>query len=73
MGVTIRAPHRHDVGNPKDFFSAPENVEHLNNQYDYMPEITNILWDKHDDFINWRKQLMLAFLKSEYGLSIKKR
>jgi len=56
---------------PKIFFSLPDNAEHLNNQYDYVPEITNSLWNNHDDFISWRKQQMLDFLKSEYGLSVR--
>jgi len=55
---------------PKTFFSMPDNAEYLNSQYDFMPDITSVLWDNHDNFISWRKQQMLAFLKSEYGLSV---
>lgn len=55
---------------PKKFFSAPNNTEHLNNQYDFVPSILDVLWDNHADFIKWRKQQMIDFLQSEYGLSI---
>jgi len=56
---------------PKKFLSHPDNTEYFN-KYDFLPEITDVLWDNHSDFINWRKQQMLNFLKSEYGLSVQK-
>ena len=55
---------------PKTFFSLPNHTEYLKSQYDFVPEITDDLWNSHDGFIDWRKQQMLTFLKSEYGLTV---
>ncbi|MDR1871175.1 MAG: DUF262 domain-containing protein [Deltaproteobacteria bacterium] len=52
---------------PKIYFS--NNADVLKNNYDFVPPLSDPLWDNHDAFIKDRKGKMLSFLKSEYDLS----
>jgi hypothetical protein len=68
---------------PKVFFTKYENNNFTNKEtfqtkYDFVPSIdystdsviTSPLWDNHEEFIKWRKEQMLNFISSEYGLTL---
>lgn len=65
--------------NPKDFFSdiatrtdgTPIFGSKFFELYDFVPCITDPLWDDYKSFIDNRRQCMLDFFKKHYGIEIK--
>ncbi len=35
-----------------------------------MPELTSRLWDDHNAFITWRREQMLKFMDTQYGIKV---
>ena len=55
---------------PKTFFSSPTNSKYIN-CYNFMPDDLSALeWSDHNLFINYRKQKMIDFMLSKYGITI---
>ena len=57
---------------PKTFFSVPTNNKYME-QYDFIPtDLSDAAWSDHKTFIEYRKQKMIDFMLSKYGLEIKR-
>ena len=52
---------------PKEFLLAhPE----LKEKFDFLPNLENEVWNNHIDFIQYRKNLMIKYLKERYDISL---
>ena len=52
---------------PKEFLLAhPE----LKEKFDFMPDLESEVWNSHIDFIQYRKNLMIKYLKERYYISL---
>ena len=54
---------------PQEFFKSADGSKYLAS-YDFIAEATSDLWNNHLDFVNSRKQKMLAALNNLYGLTL---
>ena len=54
---------------PKQFFSDPQTASYFS-QYDFLPNQGSTLWDNPGQFIDWRKEKMLQFMQTRYGLTV---
>ena len=54
---------------PKQFFSDPQTANCFS-QYDFLPNLNSALWDDPSKFIAWRKDEMLQFMQTQYGLTV---
>lgn len=54
---------------PKEFFNSDDGNKYWSS-FDFIPERDSLLWDDHEAFIRYRKNLMINQLESLYGLTV---
>lgn len=55
--------------NPKEFFTSPDGKKYFGS-YDFIPEVSSVIWSDHNSFISYRKNEMLIKLKNLYGVTL---